>query len=132
MAVIEERIHLHKKSKIHCQFRYGYFVLNGQPDCDVKFNWFWPYIEYKAVNLSTVGFCQIHSKLSYFLLILSYSKENFTLTWPSRVQNVLLLTITGEKLLFTILSVNVEILTPFSSLFTLRLRLRMYLVTSGC
>jgi hypothetical protein len=38
-----------------------------------------------------------HSKLSYFLLILSKNKENVTFTWAAVVQNVLFLTITGDK-----------------------------------
>jgi hypothetical protein len=38
-----------------------------------------------------------HSKLSYFLLILSKNKENVTFTWAVEVQDVLFLTITGDK-----------------------------------
>jgi hypothetical protein len=41
-------------------------------------------------------------------------------------QMVLFFTITGINSLSTFLSVDMEILTPFSSLYTLRLRLRMY------
>jgi hypothetical protein len=33
-----------------------------------------------------------HSKLSYYLLILSKNKENVTFTWPTGVQNVLFFT----------------------------------------
>ena len=59
----------------------------------------------KLLLRSIVGFYQSQyptpgkklSKLSYFILILSKNKENVTFTWSAGVQNVLFLTITGDK-----------------------------------
>ena len=71
----------------------------------IKISWFWSYIEYKAVNMIN---CRVLPKVvpynrlkylkpSYFLLILYKNKENVTFTWPAGVQNVLFLSITGDK-----------------------------------
>ena len=43
-----------------------------------------------------------HSKLSYCILILSKNKENVTFTWAAGVQNVLFLTITGDKFVINV------------------------------
>jgi hypothetical protein len=61
----------------------------------IKFSYIWLYIEYKTVTLIN---CRVlHSRFSYFLLILSKNKENVTFTCAAGVQHVLFLTITGDK-----------------------------------
>ena len=64
----------------------------------IKFSQFWLYIVYKAVTLINCTPGKKHSKLSYFFLLILYkNKENVTFMGAVGVQNVLFLTITGDK-----------------------------------
>ena len=63
---------------------------------------------------------------------LSNHKENVTFTWSAGVQNILFLTITGDKFIVYVPTIDIDILTPFSSLYILWLHLRMYMATVGC
>ena len=84
----------------------------------------WSTVEFYQRQYPTSG--EKHSKLSYFLLILSNNKENVTFTWSTGVHYVLFFTITGEKF---VIYVPIRRYGDFNTLW---LHLRMHLATSGC